>query len=278
MRGMSEATDALFAFDTHAPLDFLTRPCALPAALSDLLGEQFEFASRGDLVPGRLLLPPAGQPPFPLLLVQHGLGGSKDAPYLDAVAGPWVRGGAAVASIDFPLHGARSNAKLTQKLLTSVAERHVGEADGSHALWIELVRQAVADLRRALDALALHPAVDASRCAFAGFSLGAILGVPFCALDARPAAAAFALGGAGFGPPEVDPARFVGRIAPRPVLFVNATRDETVPRAASEALAAAGGEPKRQEWFDAGHSSLPGVALKSIWRHLAPAIGLSAPI
>jgi dienelactone hydrolase len=243
--------------------------------LADLRGERFELTSRGDRVPGRLLLPAAGPGPFPLVLLQHGLGGAKDASYLDAVAGPWARRGAAVASIDFPLHGERASAKLSQKLLATVATRHVGEADGSHALWVELVRQAVADLRRTLDALALHPGVDSARCAYAGFSLGTILGVPFCALDPRPCAAAFALGGAGFGPPEVDPARFIARLAPRPVLFVNATRDETVPRAASEALAAAAGEPKRIEWFDSGHSSLPGSALKAMWQHVAASLGLN---
>jgi hypothetical protein len=56
---------------------------------------------------------------------------------------------------------------------------------------------------------------------------------------------------------------------------VNATRDETIPRAATEALVAAAGEPKRLEWFDSGHATLPGVALKSMWQHLATALGLS---
>jgi fermentation-respiration switch protein FrsA (DUF1100 family) len=60
----------------------------------------------------------------------------------------------------------------------------------------------------------------------------------------------------------------VGRFAPRPILFVNASRDERVPRAAAEALYAAAGEPKEMLWFDAAHDDLPGRALKAIWLFL----------
>ena len=35
----------------------------------------FEYTSRGDRVPGRLLRPAAGEGPFPLVLVAHGAGG-----------------------------------------------------------------------------------------------------------------------------------------------------------------------------------------------------------
>ena len=61
----------------------------------------------------------------------------------------------------------------------------------------------------------------------------------------------------------------MGRIAPRPVLFVGATRDQTIPRAATEALFAAAGEPKQLLWFDATHDALPGAALKAMWRSCA---------
>jgi fermentation-respiration switch protein FrsA (DUF1100 family) len=177
------------------------------------------------------------------------------------VAAPWVRNGAAVASIDFPLHGERTNAKLTELLR------------GALGVEGEFVRQAVIDLQRALDAAQELPRVDARRIAYAGLSLGSIIGATFCATDPRPRAAVLALGGGGFGPPGVDPTRHVGRFAPRPILFVNASRDERVPRAAAEALYAAAGEPKEILWFDAAHDDLPGRALKAMWlflqRHLA---------
>ena len=105
------------------PLDFWLDAPQPAGDLPGLTQQRFELSSHGDRVPGRLLLPPDGDGPHPLVLLQHGLGGSKDAPYLTAAAGPWVRGGAAVASIDFPLHGERANVKLPPDLL-----RHEGAA------------------------------------------------------------------------------------------------------------------------------------------------------
>jgi len=225
-------------------------------------------------VPGRLLLPAVPGRRFPLVLLQHGAGGSKESPYLDAAAGPWVRGGAAVASIDFPLHGERASTKLSARLQAEIGTA-LARSGGLSPLWVAFVQQAVCDLRRALDALAAHPELETSRCAYAAFSMGTMLGAPFCATDPRPRAAALAIGGGGFGPAEVDPARWIGGFAPRPVLFVNASRDERVPRAASEALFAAAGEPKEIAWFDCGHSELPGTALKAMWTFLQRHLSIS---
>jgi dienelactone hydrolase len=231
---------------------------------------RFEYTSRGDRVPGRLLLP-TGAGPFPLVLLQHGAGGSKDADYLDAARLPWVRRGAAVASIDFPLHGERASSKLTETLLASLGAPGAGGVEATpNLLQAEFVRQAVADLGRALDALEPLPEIEAARIAYAGFSLGAILGALFCPGEPRLRAAALALGGGGFfAGAALDPTRSLAGFAPRPVLLVNALRDERIPRSAAEALHAAAGDPKEVLWFDCGHRDLPGLALKAMWTFLA---------
>jgi len=260
------------SLDRDEALDWFASPCAPPPGVHGVVAERFEYTSRGDRVPGRLLLPDGARGPFPLVLLQHGAGGSKDAPYLDAACGPWVRGGAAVASIDFPLHGERASAKLTERALGYLAPGGA-QAPEAEALFVELVRQAAIDLARAVDGLGQLSAIDAERIAYVGFSMGAILGAVFCAAEPRVRAAVLAIGGGGFGPHEIDPARHVGRFAPRPILFVNAERDERIPRASAEALHAAAGHPKEALWFDATHAALPGVALKAMWvflrRHLA---------
>jgi dienelactone hydrolase len=256
-----------FRLDPEEPLGVLFRACEAPAALAPARALRFEYSSAGDRVPGRLLLPAAEAGPRPLALVGHGAGGAKDAPYIDAAVGPWVRGGAAVASIDFPLHGERASAKLSERLLASLAPG----ADRSHEpLWLAFAGQAVLDLERALDALALHPEVDVARTVYAGFSLGTLLGSLFCAGEPRVSAAALAIGGGGLGPADADPARHIGRFAPRPLLFVNATRDERIPRSAAEALHAAAAEPKQVLWFECGHADLPGRALKAMWQFFQP--------
>jgi dienelactone hydrolase len=249
------------------PLGLWQRRTAPPESYPELRAERFEYSSRGDRVRGRLLLPPGGGRPHPLVLLQHGAGGSADSTYLDGTGGPWARRGLAVASIDFPLHGARADQKLAERLGSLIeATRNGDPPDG---LLVEFARQAVIDLERALDALSGFDEIDEERLAFAGFSLGAMLGAAFCALDPRPRAAVFALGGGGFGTRALDPTSYVGRIAPRPVLFVNASGDATVPRDAAEAFFAGANEPKQQLWFDASHDALPGVALKAMWQFLA---------
>jgi dienelactone hydrolase len=245
-------------------LGLVVRPVEAGERLAGLRVRRLEFNSGGDRVPARLVLPPEGDDPHPLVLLQHGRRGSKSADYMDHAAGPWARGGAAVLSIDFPLHGERASAKLTEKVLASL-----GSADAAgQALWTDFVRRAVADLGRALDAAARLPELDAERTVYASFSMGSIVGGTFLGGDPRPRAAALALGGGGFGPAAVDPVRHLARFAPRPLLFVNASRDETVPRRATEALYEAAGEPKRIEWFDCTHSALPGRALKAMWEFL----------
>ncbi len=223
-----------------------------------------EYSSRGDRVPARILVPGDRDQASPLVVVGHGLGGDKNAAYIDAATHHWVRAGAAVAVIDFPLHGGRASAKLSER----VTDRDRLDPE----LWVDLVEQAVVDLRRLVLALDADQRIDTERIGYAGFSLGTILGSIFCAEEPRVRAAALAIGGAGLGPAVSDPARWVGRIAPRPVLFVQAERDETIPRAAALALHAAAGEPHEVHWVDAGHTDLPGTALKAMWTFLAQSL------
>jgi hypothetical protein len=53
--------------------------------------------------------------------------------------------------------------------------------------------------------------------------------------------------------PRLDPVRWVGRIAPRSFVMVNATGDERLPRDAVDALYRAAREPKEQLWMTGIH-------------------------
>ncbi len=232
----------------------------------DLREQAIEFSSRGGRVPGRLLLPREDRGPFPVVLLQHGAGGSKSAPYIEQIGAPWVERGVALLCIDFPLHGARRNTKLSELMQEG---RSPDASPTASTVRDDCVRQAVVDLHRTLDAAEEISELDSDRVAYAGLSLGAIIGAIFCANDPRPRAAALALGGGGFGGRDVDPAQHVGRFAPRPLLFVNGERDETVPPAAAKRLHEAAGEPKEIHWFDGGHREMPGGAIKKMWLFLA---------
>jgi dienelactone hydrolase len=256
---------APFIRDANEPLGFrlLREP---PARLLEGVRElRFEYSSRGDRVPGRLLLPAAGDEPRPLVLVQAEAMGRG---YAEAVCGSWARSGAAVAAVDLPLHGERASAKLSahiRALFDARSQLSPTDAD----VWISFVGQAVNDLHSAVDGLSRHAAVDAERIGFAGFGLGSIVGTPFCAHDPRIRAVALVLGGGGFRPASTDPAGHAPQLAPRPTLFVNASHDGRIPSASAEALHRAAPEESRVLWFDCTHADLPDQALAAIWQFLA---------
>lgn len=53
--------------------------------------------------------------------------------------------------------------------------------------------------------------------------------------------------------PRLDPSRWVGRVAPRTFMMVNASADERMPRAQVEELYRSAGQPKEQIWMSGGH-------------------------
>ena len=128
-----------------------------------------------------------------------------------------------------------------------------------------------------------RPDVDRARLAAVGASLGVPAVSAWASRDGRVAAVALVMGGADLTeifaanlggqvrspalrrPVAVllawllrplEPARTVGRIAPRPVLIVGALDDERIPRRSTALLYAAAREPKGIQWF-AGRHMLP---------------------
>jgi len=258
---------AHFEPDPDEPLGFACRPAPAHDAGADLRLLSFHLSSRGDRVFGRLRLPATGSGPFPLVLLEHGADGAKDSAILEKTAAPWVRAGAAVASVDLPLHGERESAKLSELLLSAL---HAPDAVDPlrETLIADFMRQAVVDLRRSLDALLALPEIDAKRTVYAGFSLGAVVGAILCAFDRRPRAAALALAGGGRGPAAADPIHFIARCTGTDLLFVGANADETISRSATQALFDAAPGPKKLLWFDGTHGELPGRAVAAMWEFL----------
>src|SRR5262245_27158499 len=89
------------------PLELWMRPAAI-AGRPPLRPHEIEFSSRGDRVTGILVLPAPSAKPAPLVVAQHALGSSA-AELLGLLGTSWVEAGAAVAALDFPLHGARAD-------------------------------------------------------------------------------------------------------------------------------------------------------------------------
>jgi dienelactone hydrolase len=148
------------------------------------------------------------------------------------------------------------------------------------------IRDAVLDTPPALllaaDYLTRRPDVDPTRLEVVGVSFGAPFACIAGALDPRfarvwaihgsgesfaplelnmrkaiPVAAArlplAALANVVIAGPRLAPERWVGGIAPRPFVMINAERDERMPRAAVERLYASAREPKELTWVAGGH-------------------------
>ncbi len=206
---------------------------------------------QGDRVPAFLYAPATAEGPCPAVLLQYGSGGHKGVNYIVELGRQFARKGFVVLTIDSPGKGDRDG-KGVEILDWIVSDKGRDE-----------FLQYCGDYSRAVDYLLTREDVDEERLAFVGISWGAITGVTYAAYDQRIKAVCSILGGGGFlGLTEllhgrtkksIDPVRNVGLIAPRPLLLVNAKKDQIIPRAFSKALHRAAGNEAEKVWLDTDH-------------------------
>jgi len=151
-------------------------------------------------------------------------------------------------------------------------------------LWdVPAIRGAIVDMVPSvmliMDYLARRADVDTARIVLLGYSFGAPFVPVIMAHDRRPAVAAMVYGGgdltslighnvarfegervgsfvgwlSGLLLRPLEPLRFVDRIAPTPLVMINGTEDEQVPRANTMLLYEAAREPKKLIWIESRH-------------------------
>lgn len=133
--------------------------------------------------------------------------------------------------------------------------------------------QQLIELRQAMDILLADPDADRTRFAYVGHDFGAMYGVAIGSIDARPTHYVLMAGTPRFPdwylyyPPlegdarddfieemaQYDPIDRVDKLSPAPLFFQFANDDPHVPVDRAEAFFAAAEEPKRIEWYEAGH-------------------------
>lgn len=216
---------------------------------------------RGNSVPYILAMPRTASADHkaPLVLLWHGV--TQTINDFEPIALYLAAQGYACVLPEIVDHGARRTGANPSLHGLDVKRTHDG------------IIESVGDARRTLDYVLTRPDIDGQRIGLVGMSLGAIMGSILTAIDPRVKTAVLLVGGADWkllkpndypaDPAQaallepVDPKNFAGRIAPRPVLLINARQDEFIPRPASDALFAATGEPKKQVWLDGGHVLSP---------------------
>jgi dienelactone hydrolase len=209
-----------------------------------------------------LSIPKRFSPPYPAVVLLHGSGGHKDTDYVRIAADMFATLGYAALSIDGQYRGERARPGRSGDI-------HLINSSTNRDAWV----QTVIDLRRAVDYLHSRDDIQKSKIGFLGFSQGGMIGGTFIGVEPRIAVACLAIAGgnfvewaktAGFWKPEqartvevnaaiTDPIHFIGRFGSRPLLMLNAKRDELIPRANAEALFNAARDPKEIIWYNSGH-------------------------
>jgi dipeptidyl aminopeptidase/acylaminoacyl peptidase len=255
----------LFKYDATQPL---AAEEAISETRDDYQVHKLSYASANNQrVPAFFILPtrPASGK-APCIVLMHGLGQDKKA--LAMLWGTFAKSGYAVLAIDALHHGERAP--------KAPLELFGANIDATR----ELLVQTVIDLRRGLDFLQGRKEIDPKRIGYLGFSMGGILGTLLSAVDDRVNAPVIALAGGnwklmaqtstlaqavkarqsqgvdgiGWQPLDpMDPVRFVGRISPRPVLFINGDNDTVVPVACAKELHQAAGPGKEVLFYKGGH-------------------------
>jgi fermentation-respiration switch protein FrsA (DUF1100 family) len=223
-------------------------------------------------VPALVGIPKTAVKPFPLIMLQHGLGGDKNTEYVRLPALALAKAGYATLRIDAHSHGERATTTGPRDMMSIV----LGMVQQGG--WV----QSIVDMRRGLDYCASRDDIDMERVGYMGVSMGAIMGGVLCGVDDRIDAAVLALGGSlgGFLPgllDHIDPANYIANFAPRPLLMLNGKQDPLITPAAAQRLYDAAKDPKKIVWYDTGHTLPPEEAVKEVTAFLGEHVPATKP-
>lgn len=216
---------------------------------------------RGRMVEALLRVPASASAPRPVILILGGVRTGKRT--LDYLGTP----DAILLALDYPYRGPKRGLSRWQFL------RHV---PAMRRAMLDTVPAAML----AMDYLWQRPDVDRDRVLLAGGSFGALFAPAVAAAEPRISAVAILFGAGDLrslirahldqSPPTrrllawlgdvivspLEPLKYVGRIAPRPVFMLSGTADATMPVRNSRLLHEAAREPKTVRWIRAGHVRL----------------------
>ncbi len=212
---------------------------------------------KGDRVPAYLYVPKrkGEKGPYPAILLQYGTGGNKTTNYIVEIGKQFVARGYVVITIDSPNQGERRK-----------KENKTVEALG--LMSSEMIFHYCGDYSRAVDFLVSRPEVNKDQIGYVGISWGAITGITYVAYDPRIKAVGSMVGGGNFlglytakaaekvakeGSTSSDPVYHVARIAPRPLLFINVTKDQLILKSWAESLHTYAGAGSKVVWHETDH-------------------------
>ncbi|MFL5914833.1 MAG: alpha/beta hydrolase family protein [Gaiellaceae bacterium] len=247
----------LYAYTGSKPLDVREN------AVDKERGYTVHDLSYASPIRGRVsayLVVPDGSGPFPAILWQPGLGGTRSTQLTDAIS--LAREGAASLLIDSP------DVRSGGPNLIACERRDR----------LPFIQYAV-DLRRGVDLLATRPNIDVSRIGDVGFSYGSTIAGVLSGVEHRLKAVVIESGRAyhtGFlrdtcrgdlskkrmaaylaSMDFSNPFRYVAHAAPTRLLIQNGRLDEFTPRKEALKLQRAASKPKTIRWYAGSHGLTP---------------------
>ncbi len=195
-----------------------------------------------DIVSGLYVRPKDGTGPFPLVLVLHGRGHSKER-MLNTMKREFASRGIAALALDAVGHGERPPI-VSYNLMFS---------------------QTIQDYRQVLTPMLERPELNQEKVGIIGFSMGAMMGTILAAVDERIRATLLCVGGILDRPHEfsqINLAAFAPFLTDRPIAFINGHNDPTVPESASKKLHAAVGTNPTIFWYDEADHTIPKPTLR----------------
>lgn len=207
----------------------------------------------------------------PGVVVLHILGG--DFPLARCFANSIAQRGAAALFVKMPYYGPRRPANSSRRMISQDPRETV-----------EGMTQAILDIRQAAAWLASREEVDGEKLGVFGISLGGITGALAMTAEPRLKNGCLILAGGGIGQvaweskelnevrkawlskggnkeeffrvmQSIDPVTYAAGVKDRRILMLNANDDEVVPKACTESLWRALGQPPIV-WYDGGHYSV----------------------
>jgi dienelactone hydrolase len=207
----------------------------------------------------------------PAVIVLHILGG--DFPLARVFSNAIAQRGVGALFLKMPYYGPRRGANSQKRMITPDPRETV-----------EGMTQAILDIRQAAAFLSAREEVDSSQLGIFGISLGGITGALALTAEPRLKNGCFLLAGGDMGQVAwqgkelaetrelwtksggtkeaffeimkvIDPAVYASNAQSRRILMLNAMEDEVIPRACTESLWRAFGQPEIV-WYDGGHYSV----------------------
>lgn len=226
--------------------------------------------SKNDVVVIHALMPKTDRKPHAVVILHYW--GATDLRVERNLAQQLNRRGIAAVVMELPFHLERTPLGLRSG---------AGAIDPDPAKLVQIMKQAVDDVRRTFDWIESRPEFDSSQLGLAGTSLGAIVSALVSGIDSRVESGAYLLGGAEIAHviwnssrivkerdamrrngvtesslrgdlAEIEPANHLRSRSPKRSFVIGARYDTVVPPRSTEALIQALGNPQ-VIWLETGH-------------------------